>query len=316
MGLFDKKFCDACGNQIGLLGNRKLDDGNLCKDCAAKLSPFFTGRRRSTVADIREQLAYREANKAKLASFHPTKVIGESGMRVFIDEAARKFVVTRSTDFASSNPDIIDIARVIDVKVDVEEDKDEIFDKDAEGKDISFDPPRYEYEYSFDVTITVDCEFFNEIKYELSSGDKPDSKYSDLYYFYDKTGYELRVALLGPAKAGEAPVQLTEETEDGAVTEEPVTEALTEPEAAADEWVCPKCGAKNTGKFCMNCAEPKPAPAEWFCPKCGTKNSGRFCINCATAKPVIEENREWFCPSCGTKNSGKFCMNCGGNRPF
>ena len=40
MGLFDKKICDICGEKIGLLGNRKLDDGNLCKDCAKKLSPL------------------------------------------------------------------------------------------------------------------------------------------------------------------------------------------------------------------------------------------------------------------------------------
>lgn len=37
MGLFDKKICDICGEKIGLLGNRKLDDGNLCKDCAKKI---------------------------------------------------------------------------------------------------------------------------------------------------------------------------------------------------------------------------------------------------------------------------------------
>ncbi len=27
MGLFDKKFCDICGDKIGLLGNRKLEGG-------------------------------------------------------------------------------------------------------------------------------------------------------------------------------------------------------------------------------------------------------------------------------------------------
>ena len=26
MGLFDKKYCDFCGNKIGLLGNKKLED--------------------------------------------------------------------------------------------------------------------------------------------------------------------------------------------------------------------------------------------------------------------------------------------------
>ena len=63
MGLFDKKYCDICGEKIGLLGNRKLEDGNLCKSCAAKLSPFFSERRRSTVEDIKRQLAYREENE-------------------------------------------------------------------------------------------------------------------------------------------------------------------------------------------------------------------------------------------------------------
>ncbi len=31
MGLFDKKYCSICGEKIGFLGNRKLEDGNLCK---------------------------------------------------------------------------------------------------------------------------------------------------------------------------------------------------------------------------------------------------------------------------------------------
>ena len=58
MGFFDKKYCDVCGEKIGLLGNRKLENGNLCKDCAAKLSPFFSERKSSTVEEIKEQLAY------------------------------------------------------------------------------------------------------------------------------------------------------------------------------------------------------------------------------------------------------------------
>ena len=48
MGLFDKKYCDICGEKIGMLGNRKLEDGNLCKNCARKLSPWFSDRRNST----------------------------------------------------------------------------------------------------------------------------------------------------------------------------------------------------------------------------------------------------------------------------
>ena len=58
--LFEKKVCSICGGEIGLLGNRNLEDGNLCKDCVAKLSPWFSDRRHSTVEEISKQLAYRE----------------------------------------------------------------------------------------------------------------------------------------------------------------------------------------------------------------------------------------------------------------
>ena len=81
MGLFDnlfkKKNCDICGGEIGLLGNRKLEDGNLCKDCAARLSPWFDGRRHSTVEEIRKQLELREANKNEVQAFHINRIYGE-----------------------------------------------------------------------------------------------------------------------------------------------------------------------------------------------------------------------------------------------
>jgi len=62
MGLFDKKQCAICGEDIGFLGNRKLADGNMCSKCAAKLSPFFHERKASTIEEIKQQLAYRESN--------------------------------------------------------------------------------------------------------------------------------------------------------------------------------------------------------------------------------------------------------------
>ena len=72
MGLFDKKICDICGEKIGLLGNRKLDDGNLCKDCAKKLSPWFEERRHSTVEDIKRQLEYREKKSGNGLLYNPS----------------------------------------------------------------------------------------------------------------------------------------------------------------------------------------------------------------------------------------------------
>ena len=80
MGLFDKKICDICGEKIGLLGNRKLDDGNLCKNCAKKLSPWFEERRHSTVEDIKRQLEYRENNKKAVMDFGITRQISTDGI--------------------------------------------------------------------------------------------------------------------------------------------------------------------------------------------------------------------------------------------
>ena len=83
--MFEKKICGICGGEIGLLGNRKLEDGNMCKNCAAKLSPFFSDRRSSTLEQIREQLAYREENRDAVAAFHTTRTLGR-GTKVLLDE--------------------------------------------------------------------------------------------------------------------------------------------------------------------------------------------------------------------------------------
>ena len=72
MGLFDifkKKECCICGNEVGLLGNRKLEDGNMCSKCTKKLSPWFEERRHSTVEQIKAQLQYREQNSINLEGF-------------------------------------------------------------------------------------------------------------------------------------------------------------------------------------------------------------------------------------------------------
>ncbi|MCQ2431894.1 MAG: DUF4428 domain-containing protein [Clostridia bacterium] len=204
MGLFDKKYCDVCGDKIGLLGNRKLEDGNLCKNCAKKLSPFFSERRSSTVAQIKEQLAYREQNQRELANLNPTVTYGR-GRKIFVDTAAKKFVCTYMTDWKSDNPDIISFSQVKDVKLNIEEHKSEIYTKDAEGKRISYKPPRYEYEYEFEITIFVDSPYFSEIEMELSSSNRPDSPYTDLYREYERQADELIRTLKGmPAQTASA----------------------------------------------------------------------------------------------------------------
>lgn len=194
MGLFDKKNCSVCGGKIGLLGNRKLEDGNLCKDCAAKLSPWFSERRHSTVADIEAQLAYREANKEKVAAFSATRTIGNS-TKVILDEANRKFLVTKASNWKEANPDILDFADVTGCETEVHENRTEIKRKDAEGKEVSFNPPRYSYSYDFDMLIHVNNPYFDEISFRLNNS-SVGSRTSPDYRNCDALAEEIRKALL------------------------------------------------------------------------------------------------------------------------
>ena len=136
MGLFDKKYCDICGEKIGLLGNRKLENGNSCKDCAKKLSPWFSDRRNSTVEEIKAQLAYREENRERVAAFHTTRTLG-TDTKVLLDEDAGKFMVTRARNLAEANPDVLDFADVTGCNLDIDESRSELMREDKDGKEVN-----------------------------------------------------------------------------------------------------------------------------------------------------------------------------------
>lgn len=165
--LFEKKICDVCGGEIGMLGNRKLEDGNLCKECAKKLSPWFDDRRHSTLESIKEQLAYREENKKAVADFRVTRTLGDA-TKVLLDEDAGNFIVTSASKWQEENPDVIAFSQVTGCRLDVDEDRDELYREGKDGERISYTPPRYHYSYDFFITINVNSPYFNEIRFRLN----------------------------------------------------------------------------------------------------------------------------------------------------
>lgn len=283
MGLFDKKYCDVCGEKIGFLGNRKLENGNLCKDCAKKLSPFFSGRRRSTVEDIKRQLTYREENKTKLQNFKSDYTFG-AGKKICFDFDNKQFIVTGLSDWRSGNPDIISLSQVTNVITDVRENKEEIFYEDSEGNEKSYTPPRYEYDYEFNMTIMVDSPWFDEIEFELSEGHRPDSPGSKLYRIY-KDDMEYITDLLMQRIEGKN-IIITDDTCVRAVC--PDNPEIAAPAAAETSlWICSSCGTQNSGKFCENCGEQKPVSNTIGCASCGRTVEYQ-------SKPPK------FCPECGS----------------
>ena len=282
MGLFDKKYCDICGEKIGLLGNRKLEDGNLCKDCAKKLSPWFSDRRRSTVEDIKEQLAYREENREKAAQFRTTRSFGED-WKVLLDEDDRWFTVTRARDLAEANPDILDFDAITGCRMDIDESRTELTHEDADGKDVSYVPPRYEYSYDFFLIITVRHPYFDEMRFSLNSSsvyyepqklpqrapmshapmDRPSGRPKMInasrvdpedcaeYRKYRQMGDEICQALEQARSGGKQPA--------GAAPEENIImREAAQDIPAAGPWTCPACGGANTGRFCEYCGSPRP----------------------------------------------------------
>ena len=237
MGLFDKKFCDVCGEKIGLLGNRKLEDGNLCKNCARKLSPFFSERRSSTVDEIKAQLAYREDNKQLVAAFNPTKVLG-GNMKIYFDEDKKQWLACSARNWREENPDVMSFSQVTGVDIQVDEDRREIKRKDSEGKEISYVPPRYVYYYDFEMTITVNSPWFSEIRFCVNSSE-----------IEGRHSVEYNEAM---AKAQEIKETLTAVRD----TERESVVAANAPKTAA---VCPACAATtmpDANGCCEYCGSP------------------------------------------------------------
>lgn len=229
--LFEKKVCSICGSEIKLLGNRKLEDGNLCKVCAGKLSPWFEERRSSTVEQIREQLLYREENQEKVERIRVTRTLGET-VKVLLDEDAGQFMVTDRRDWKKENPDVLTFSDVTGCIVDIEENCTELMITDKDGNESSYRPPRYQYEYDFYVTIHVRNPYFDEIRFKVNDStveSQPTVGAANLlrnmeYQRYKKMSEEIKDALLNGRKLAR------EEEIAAAAPKMPV--------------ICPYCGAQ------------------------------------------------------------------------
>ena len=199
MGLFDKKICDICGEKIGLLGNRKLDDGNLCKDCAKKLSPWFEDRRHSTVEDIKRQLEYREKNKKAVMDFCITRQINTRNYNVFIDDNKGNFTVARKLD-VNENPDIVPLSAIVQCRVDVERQQNEETYTTKDGETVSYQPPVYKYEFDYTMRIKVKTPWFDDMDFRLNTFSISSDNRGELMEV-EQTGHQI-IAALTPNAAG------------------------------------------------------------------------------------------------------------------
>ena len=239
--LFEKEACAFCGKELGVFGKKKLADGVMCGKCQDKLSPWFSDRKESTIAQIQEQLDYREANKEKVAAFKTTRTFGSS-TKILLDEDNRKFMVTSARNLEEANPDVLDFSDVTGCTIDIDESSREEKRTNSEGELVSYVPPRYTYYYDFNVTINVRNPYFDEISFQLNGSSveidivgrpgaigrptniRPETNLD--YREYLAMGEEIKEALLNARQ------QVREEAAAAAAPKAAVT--------------CPYCGATTT----------------------------------------------------------------------
>ena len=251
MGLFDKKYCDICGDKIGLLGNRKLENGNMCKDCAKKLSPFFSDRRSSTVEEIKQQLAYREQNKQILAGFSPMFTFGEDD-KIYIDPMKQSFVVSSRNpgSWSDENPDVIPLSSVTSCTLRVDEDREELYTEGKDGQRVSYNPPRYKFTYDFYIEIKVNNPYFDEITARLNDSDVEGMGTME-YNRYQQMAQQV-INNLSQNNAGMPMNNGYNQPMNNAYNQPPVQQPVSQ------NWVCPSCQANNDGgRFCAFCGSPR-----------------------------------------------------------
>ena len=330
MALFEKKFCDICGEKISLLGNRKLEDGNMCKDCARKISPFMTDRRRTTIADMKEHLAYREENKAKLRAFRPTQTLGDN-KKVYVDQTAGTFVVSSRSpgNWADENPDVIPLSQVTQCTLDIDEDRDEIFMKDAQGNNVSYNPKRYTYSYDFDIRIAVNNRWFDEIKFRLNSHDV-EGMGSAEYHNYEMMGNQIRSALTGApmmqqgyAQQGfvqqgfvQQPMQQQPYVQQGYAQQGFVQQPMQQPYVQQGYAQHGFVQQPMQQDYAQQGYVQQPLQ-QGYAQQPVQQGYAQQPVQQGYAQQPVQQAAamQWFCPNCGAQNATNFCQNCGTQRP-
>ena len=150
-------------------------------------------------------------------------------------------MVTRARNLVEANPDVLDFADVTGCNLDIDESRSELKREDKDGKEVSYNPPRYEYSYDFYITIFVNNPYFDEIRFQLNSSSvditpppamrpgmtarcNPETNVE--YRNYKKLGEEIRQVLTQVRK------DVREKIEQAAAPKMAVT--------------CPYCGATTT----------------------------------------------------------------------
>lgn len=255
-----------------------------------------------------------------------------------VDELGKRFVVTSSSDILKANPDIIPLSDVISCNLDLQVDDTELKKEDAQGKEVSYNPPRFCYSYNFYIEISVKHPWFSQIRFRLNSSDieivdevtgmgagmgrmmgsrrqsMVHPEYNMDYRKYQQMADEIVAVLTGQPTARGVAANVINNMADGQGFVNSVVNGIGAGMAGAG-MVQGQAGMQNPNMMQGQAGMQNPNMMQngsWVC-SCGMTNTGRFCQNCGSPQPAARHLR---CSNCGWEPTDpthlpKFCPQCG-----
>lgn len=197
-------------------------------------------------------------------------------------------------------------------RVDIDESRTEQLREDADGKEVSYVPPRYEYSYDFDIIISVNHPYFNEMRFRLNDSSVDIQPQSSVQ----------RPMVGQMQNVGQRPM--------AGQMQRPMPGQMQRPMAGRPQPM----GRPMMGQT-MNAAvvnfDPENSMEYRKYREMGDEIRAALqqvmetARGGAAAQPTAQEETApasaaaaagpWACPACGGQNSGKFCEYCGSPRP-
>jgi len=99
-------------------------------------------------------------------------------------------------NWRTSNPDIIELSQVTGCDVEVRESRTEIKRTNAQGEEVSYNPPRYDIDYDIYIKVYVSHPYFSEVSWKVNRS-RIETKNSSEYRDVEQRAEAVRAALSG-----------------------------------------------------------------------------------------------------------------------
>ena len=247
-------------------------------------------------------------NSTRASQFRTTRSYGED-CKVLLDEEHRWFTVTRARDLADANPDILDYTALTGCRVDIDESRTEQKREGPDGKEVSYNPPRYEYSYDFEVIISVNNLYFDEMKFRLNNSSVYIEPQNTMQWpMMGQQGMMDQRPMAGRPQSG-----MTQRPMMGqmnSVGRMNTMAAGFDPESNREYRKYREMGGEIRAALLQVMETSRGGGAV----QTATMQQEAPMQQQETFAPAPAAAGPWTCPACGGQNDGKFCEYCGAPR--